>query len=56
MTKGAYFYLLIFYFVCKIKQDDAEQLTTIIVLKCIRNYIANNNLFIFSKYIFWMSL
>lgn len=52
MTEGAYFYLFIFYFVCKIKQDDAEQLTTIIVLKSIRNYIANNNLFIFSTYIF----
>ena len=50
MTEGAYFYLFIFYFVCK--KDDAEQLTTIIVLKCIRNYIANNNLFIFSTYIF----
>ena len=47
MTKGAYFYLLIFYFVCKIKQDDAEQLTTIIVLKCIRNYIANLTIYLF---------
>ena len=47
MTKGAYFYLFIFYLFCKTKQDDAEQLTTIIV---VTYAFQNNNYYCFEMH------